>query len=182
MKRNYLKFAVLASAIALSLSACLKNDASDACQLQDVSLEQDAIESYIDSHGFRYELDSTGVPFPVHDTLGLQYQILDSGSKEQRFEYTTDRFDASYQGRLINVSDGVFADTTTLASNGTLPQVAYNVISAWSFVLLNLNTVGVGGHVRIFTPSAYAYGCTGRGVIPPNTPLFFDIKITAITR
>jgi FKBP-type peptidyl-prolyl cis-trans isomerase len=38
-----------------------------------------------------------------------------------------------------------------------------------------------GGHMKMVVPSSLAYGCTGiPGVIPPNTPLYFDIVLVNV--
>jgi FKBP-type peptidyl-prolyl cis-trans isomerase len=38
----------------------------------------------------------------------------------------------------------------------------------------------VGGKRRITVPSALAYGSSGNGTIPPNTPLRFEVTLVAI--
>jgi len=38
----------------------------------------------------------------------------------------------------------------------------------------------VGGQRRLVIPSDLAYGSAGRGPIPPNAPLVFDITLNSI--
>jgi FKBP-type peptidyl-prolyl cis-trans isomerase len=38
----------------------------------------------------------------------------------------------------------------------------------------------VGGRRRLTVPSSLAYGASGQGSIPPNTPLRFDVTLVAI--
>ena len=46
-----------------------------------------------------------------------------------------------------------------------------------------LLTMKVGDKIRVFIPSALAYGEKGaRNVIPPNSDLIFDIEITDIAK
>jgi FKBP-type peptidyl-prolyl cis-trans isomerase FkpA len=40
----------------------------------------------------------------------------------------------------------------------------------------------VGGKRRVTVPSDLAYGRSGQGPIPPNTPLLFEIELLALTR
>lgn len=52
------------------------------------------------------------------------------------------------------------------------------VIAGWDQGLIGMR---VGGKRRLIIPSSLAYGSTGRPpVIPPNTPLRFDIDLVAI--
>jgi FKBP-type peptidyl-prolyl cis-trans isomerase FkpA len=57
------------------------------------------------------------------------------------------------------------------------------VIGAHSVILgFEQGIVGmrVGGRRRLTIPSDLAYGASGRGSIPPNTPLRFEVTLVAI--
>jgi FKBP-type peptidyl-prolyl cis-trans isomerase len=43
--------------------------------------------------------------------------------------------------------------------------------------MLNMN---IGDKARIFVPSYLGYGASGRGPVPPNANLIFDIEIVSL--
>ncbi len=57
-----------------------------------------------------------------------------------------------------------------------VPSLA-NLYEGWQ---IGLPKIGVGGHIQLFIPSAYAWGCTGDGPVPANTPVFFDVQLLAV--
>lgn len=86
-------------------------------------------------------------------------------------DYTTLKL--NYTGRLLT---GTQFDSST---DGTFSTTLSDVISGWSI----LKKFGQGAKVRIFIPSALAYGPSGSGTgtIPANTTLDFDIEIVSVT-
>jgi FKBP-type peptidyl-prolyl cis-trans isomerase FkpA len=104
------------------------------------------------------------------DSTGLYYQIIDSGSGLKPIATST--VTVNYVGRLMS---GVLFDS---ASNTNLNgNQLFNLILGWR---IGLPKIGVGGHIKLLVPSAYAYGCTGYGPVPPNAPLYFDIDLLSV--
>ena len=69
------------------------------------------------------------------------------------------------------MDDKVFDSLITpLASGWPLSTL----IDGWK---IGLPLIKKGGHIKLVIPSSLAYGCSGYGTIPPNTPIFFDINL-----
>jgi FKBP-type peptidyl-prolyl cis-trans isomerase FkpA len=105
------------------------------------------------------------------DTSGLYYHIIDSGSGPK--PQNINRLEVTYVARIIPTN--VIFDS---ASNSTLNNsVLGDLIYGWQ---VGLPKIGVGGHIQLFIPSAFAWGCTGYGPVPANAPVFFDIQLIAM--
>jgi FKBP-type peptidyl-prolyl cis-trans isomerase FkpA len=116
----------------------------------------------------QYAADSSITP--TKDNTGLFYQIIDSGSNVK--PYSTSHLMVNYVGRFMN---GALFDS---ASNSDLMGKLLNqLIIGWQ---IGLPKIGVGGHIKLLIPSAYGWGCTGLGPIPPNAPVYFDVKLLAV--
>ena len=105
------------------------------------------------------------------DSTGIFYQILDSGNLLSMPNYYSN-CRVTYIGKLM--TNDIFDSATNSNLGG---DRIYQLIPAWQFAL---SKIGVGGHIRILTPSTYAYGCSGFNVIPANAPLYFDITLLSI--
>jgi FKBP-type peptidyl-prolyl cis-trans isomerase FkpA len=105
------------------------------------------------------------------DTTGLYYHIIDSGSgtKPQFFN----RLIVTYVARMIPTNATFDSATNSNLNNAQLGDL----IEGWQ---IGLPKIGVGGHIQLFIPSAYAWGCTGDGPVPANTPVFFDVQLLAV--
>ncbi len=107
----------------------------------------------------------------TRDTSGVYYQIIDSGTGTK--PAPTAYLKVSYTGMLMDHS--VF-DTAT---NAVLQVQLYQLIPGWQY---GLPKIGKGGRIRLLIPSLLAYGCQGAKngdvvVIPPNSPVYFDITL-----
>jgi FKBP-type peptidyl-prolyl cis-trans isomerase FkpA len=106
------------------------------------------------------------------DSSGLYYHIIDSGSATSKPQ-SINRLEVTYVARTIPANI-----TFDSAVNSTLNNVVLgDLIEGWQ---IGLPKIGVGGHIQLFIPSAYAWGCTGYGPVPANTPVFFDIQLIAM--
>ena len=88
----------------------------------------------------------------------------------------TDKVRVHYRGRL---PDGFEFDNSY--TEGVPAVMALNkVIRCWTQALQH---VQVGGKVTLSCPAEMSYGSEGLGnVIPPNTPLTFDVELLGIQK
>ena len=89
---------------------------------------------------------------------------------------TGDTISVLYNGTFL---DGRVFDASSL--HGNVPYTfrlgAGNVIAGWDQGLVGMR---VGGVRRLTIPSSLAYGSSGNGPIPPNTPLRFEVQLVTI--
>lgn len=93
-------------------------------------------------------------------------------------------------GRIVTVHyTGWIADATQPDKKGAQFETSvggtpFSFLLGFGFVIpgwdLGIPTMRVGGVRRIEIPPALAYGSTGRGSIPPNATLIFDIQLLAV--
>lgn len=96
---------------------------------------------------------------------GLLYQIMIPGSGAALDANST--VAAIYTGKFLN---GV-----TFEANATPATFGLNqVIEGWR---IGIPLIKRGGKIRLIIPSSLAYSCIGRGSIPPNTPLYFEVTV-----
>lgn len=105
------------------------------------------------------------------DSSGVYYHIVDSGSATNKPLYNS-QITVDYIGKFMNNSVFDSAYNTNLNGNA----LDY-LLLGWR---IGLPKIGVGGHILLFLPSAYGYGCTGYGPVPANAPLFYDIRLLGI--
>lgn len=152
MKKIYVFLAVVL--IAVSFSGCLKDKS---CKPRSVQSEAAQIEAYALSKGF------TASPH----ASGLYYEILDPGTGET--PTVNSRIVITYRGELL---DGYVFDQMTAPN--TEPWYLSGLIEGWR---IGVPLIKEGGRIRLIIPSALAYGCSAIGVIPADSPLFFDISL-----
>jgi len=105
---------------------------------------------------------------------GLMYRVIASGPAGGKSPKITDKVTVAYKGSLM---DGTVFDETPQGQNATFGLS--DAIPGWQEALPLMK---VGDAWEIVVPSALAYGEKGakqgdQQVIPPNTPLVFDIKL-----
>lgn len=101
---------------------------------------------------------------------GLYYIVEASGSGS--FTYSTSTsVTVKYSLRLIN---GTVVPQTSDPISFSLGEV----ILGWQ---IGVPLIQKGGKIRLFVPSAYAYGQTGRTGIPANSVLDFTIELLDVT-
>jgi FKBP-type peptidyl-prolyl cis-trans isomerase len=104
---------------------------------------------------------------------GLQYQVVKSGAGA--FPKATDVVRVHYHGTFI---DGTVFDSS-IDKKQPAEFPVNRVIPGWTEALQKMK---VGDKWRLFVPSDLAYGPPGRGPIPPNTVLIFDVELLEIVR
>ncbi len=74
------------------------------------------------------------------------------------------------------LADGTTIDTSAL-HGGTVSFPLAHVIQGWREGVVGMQ---VGGKRRLIVPPSLAYGTTGKGAVPPNATLTFDIELVSI--
>ncbi|MDB5119560.1 MAG: peptidylprolyl isomerase [Sphingobacteriales bacterium] len=104
-------------------------------------------------------------------TTGLYYKIIEPGTGTGVYKESS-IIKANYTGRLLSGSifDKSITEPYTFYLGG-------NVIYGWT---LGVQLIRKGGKIRLFIPSAYAYGTEAQGSIPANAVLDFDIELVDV--
>nr|WP_294899085.1 FKBP-type peptidyl-prolyl cis-trans isomerase [uncultured Pedobacter sp.] len=106
------------------------------------------------------------------DANGIFYQIITPGTGTA-ITSTTASLQVEYTLRFLTGS--IFQQTT---SGSPVTLNISNTVDGWK---LALPLIKAGGKIRLFIPSRFAYGVTGKDGIPPNTILDFDIDLISVT-
>lgn len=103
----------------------------------------------------------------TRDESGVYYSIVNAGGTEDIT--LTSSIKAVYTGKLFN---GTQFDFSTEAE--PMETTLSSLIEGWKY---GVPKIKKGGEIKLLIPSYLAYGASGSGSIPPNTPLFFQIKV-----
>jgi FKBP-type peptidyl-prolyl cis-trans isomerase len=102
---------------------------------------------------------------------GLQYKILTAGTGPK--PAATDTVVCNYRGTFINGTE--FDSSYKRNQPATFPL--NGVIKGWTEAL---QLMPVGSKWQLYIPSDLAYGPSGRGPIPPNATLIFEVELLSI--
>ncbi len=110
---------------------------------------------------------------------GLKYRDIKVGTGEEvtmgstpSVDYTVWLWDKGAKGTQYDSSKGKQPYPVANIGHG-------QVIAGWNEGLIGMK---VGGVRELMVPPALAYGEPGRGPIPPNATLFFEVAITNVTK
>ena len=117
----------------------------------------------------RYQ-KNLGLTF-TRDASGVYYSIIESGNGIEEVTLSS-KISANYTGKFFN---GVQFDASTSGTPFTT-VLGTGVIKGWQI----LTKLKKGGKIRLLIPSHKAYGTTGNGTIPSNTPLDFEIELVNV--
>jgi FKBP-type peptidyl-prolyl cis-trans isomerase FkpA len=147
---------VIAALMMVSLS-CKK---SDGCTGVDPSAEDAKMLAFASQNGYTVTKHSTG----------MYYQVLNAGSGAT--PTLGSKVYITYTGKFLDgtVFDSSTNPSSTAAGNATLNDF----IEGWK---IGIPLIKKGGSIRLIIPSSLAYGCSGRGSIPANTVLYFDVNL-----
>jgi FKBP-type peptidyl-prolyl cis-trans isomerase FkpA len=109
---------------------------------------------------------SNGISYTVSPNIIL-YQIISPGIGVKPNSLST--ISTTYSGKLMN---------GTTFDSGTITYSLSALIQAWQ---LMLPLIAAGGRIKFVTPSYYAYGCQANGLIPSNSPLYFDVTLNSVS-
>jgi FKBP-type peptidyl-prolyl cis-trans isomerase FkpA len=139
----------------LVFSGCMKND--QACTPLSPASEEERIQAYGAANSMTL----------IRHSSGIFYQIMSSG-----YGATPDvnsKITIGYVGKFL---DGYLFD-----QNSSISNYLKQFIEGWQ---IGLPLIKEGGTIRLVIPSAYAYGCTTYGNIPPNTILYFEVNLIKV--
>jgi FKBP-type peptidyl-prolyl cis-trans isomerase FkpA len=114
---------------------------------------------------------------PTVHPSGMFYQVLTQGSGPAAT--TNSKIVITYTGKLL---DGTVFDIRTTPNNtqptgSESPWPLTQLIEGWK---VGIPLIQKGGRIQLVVPSSMAYDCTGRGTIPGNSVLFFDITLVDV--
>lgn len=135
---------------------CVKNTA--ACTPNSPASEAPQIQAFATSNNIN----------AVAHSSGLYYEIIDPGTGIT--PTINSKIVITYTGELLN---GTVFDQQLTPNTGT-PWALSNLIEGWK---IGIPLIRKGGHIKLIIPSSMAYGCTGKGMIPGNSIVYFDINL-----
>lgn len=145
-------FLLMLAAPALFISCSKK---SSACTDQAASVEAPAMQAFCANQGLDYQVDNAGNYFQI-DSMGTGPSVTSAG----------DTVVISYVGKTMDNKVFDHADSVMAYAGTFIPGFQYALLK-----------VKEGGGLQIVMPSYLAYGCTGNSAIPPNSPLYFSVKL-----
>lgn len=118
--------------------------------------EQEQMIAFAKSNSINYTTDPSG----------LLYEIITPGNSTHPTISST--ITVTYTGLLMNGNQ---------FDAGTITYPLSQLIQGWAIALPK---IGVGGEMKVLIPSSLGYGSSGAGSIPANSPLYFNIKLSAV--
>ncbi|MCU0448632.1 MAG: FKBP-type peptidyl-prolyl cis-trans isomerase [Bernardetiaceae bacterium] len=143
----------------VALAGCLgTNEPVDQAVVDD-----EAIRNYLATNNLQAQRDSSGIYFRIT-----------APSSSTTSPTRRDTVQVHYTGSFLD--DRVFE-----TSRGRAPArfLLNGLIGGWQVMIPQMK---LGERRVIYVPSAYGYGPFGRGPVPPNAVLIFDIELLSITR
>ncbi len=122
----------------------------------------------------------------IQETLLIDQYLQENNLDAEVDSYSTLRFEellegnglAPYTANSVNLTY-----TTTLLATGDTVEVEQNVTIDWEDLILGLQVglrnVRESGRMILYVPSVLAYGEQGKGDIPPNAILIYDITLNS---
>jgi FKBP-type peptidyl-prolyl cis-trans isomerase FkpA len=160
MKRSvFLSSVIMVIVLAFYALGCAKSSSANNCTNRNATDDSGSLKTFAAINSIS----------PVPDPTGIYYQILDSGTGSHPIAGSV--LFVTYTARLMNGS--IFDSTSNPDKTGFLLG---NLIKGWQ---IGLPKIGTGGHIELLVPSTYGYGCTGYLSVPPNAPLFFDVRLVS---
>lgn len=116
------------------------------------------IDDFLASKGIKAEQDTSGIRFVLHTTKGGVKPTAESC------------VEVSYQGLFFETNQEFDS-----APSAVFPL--RQVVPGWTYGIPKL---GVGDSATLYLPSGLAYGARGRGRIPPDAILVFNVKLIRV--
>lgn len=141
-----------------------------ACSKKDDAPTYDAVAQYDADSTIIVNYLKTNNITASHDPRSIFWQIIDSGDVANK-PTPTSNVTVKYAG--------TFVDGKAFDSNDNISFDLNGVITGWT---IGIPKIGKGGRIKLFLPSIYAYGPGGRGSIPPNAVLLFDVTLKDLVK
>lgn len=155
MKKIY----ALCAATLILFTGCLKSDGGG-CDNATPQSEEATIAAYCSANSITATKHSSGI----------FYQIINPGAGAT--PGLSSKVFVTYTGKLLS------GTTFDSQNNSTLTGWPLgDLIQGWQ---IGIPLIKKGGRIQLVVPSSLAYGCSGRGPIPSNAPLFFDIDLVDV--
>jgi FKBP-type peptidyl-prolyl cis-trans isomerase FkpA len=162
MKSNRMKFFLFVLILGFSALGCGKSTTGyNYCKDRTPAQDEPLILAYLSTNNI------TGY---VKDTSGLYYKVDSTGSGV--VPNLNSKIYCTYTGRFVD--NTIFQQLTDSTQTG---WVLGTLIKGWQ---LGLPKIAKGGYIRLFIPSALAYGCSGSGNIPANVVVVFSVHLTDV--
>ncbi len=162
MKKLFVVFGLM-----LVFSACAKTNSNTELYLAQIGKDSVTIRNY---------LTANNIPIKkVSDTIGVYYQIIDTGTVVSAYTSST-LITVGYTAKIIP-DTAIISRTNEYHPSYTLG----NVIRGWR---VGIPLIKKYGRIRLFVPSRYAYGLisqTSNLKIPGGSCLDFDIRLYNVT-
>lgn len=120
--------------------------------------------------------DSTGLDSSVK-TLQKTDVVVGTGATAQAGKTVTVHYTGWLYSETAPDHHGTQFDSSYSKDPIYFPLGIGYVIAGWD---LGIAGMKVGGKRTLIIPSSMAYGRTGYGAIPPNTPLVFDVELLKV--
>lgn len=153
---------IICASLLLILGACSKKNGSDEATPQN-AITENAIQEYLHEHN----------ETATRDVSGLYYRVEAPGDSTH-FVKATSIPTVIYTNYLVTGE----VVGTSLGPTDFDHRMLKNHIPGWQ---IGLQKISQGGKIRLYIPSALAYGSVGvNGVIPPNAILISDLELVSI--
>ena len=140
------------------LSGCGNDDEDPRTFEEQLAIDIDLIDDYLEQNSITSEIHSSGIRF-VRTTQG-------EGDAPALGDNIVTKFTTHYL-------DGTFLGQDTIGSTVTLNA---QFVEAWRLMLPEMQE---GGSMTIYTPSGYAFGNRDFGNIPANSNLIYEVELIA---
>ncbi|MCO5278211.1 MAG: FKBP-type peptidyl-prolyl cis-trans isomerase [Saprospiraceae bacterium] len=158
LKKNLKYLFPLMAIVSLSLFSCDKEKTSISYS-QQLEIDKGKLRDYLTANNIVADSTPEGL-----------YFIIDSKIDSSTTKPTpSSNIQLNYKGYLLNGK--VFDSGNNVTFNLS------KLIEGWQVGLVHFSE---GDKGRLFIPSGLAYGTTGSGSIPPNSPLIFDITLLKV--